>query len=525
MSRYLLFLCCSALLSAPAAYGQDLHIYYDAYADSAYYVVDGKRVAQPAVRKGNNVILHVNNYNNYLYQIKLKSNQQSGSGFAPAQATDIDPSGAGGGNPLELLFGGGNPIGGLPNLMGLSTGSGAGATAAEQQRQASIAAVEQQAAIFRSAADRAKIRAENLSSLESRAKIALEGQKVQAFAAEQIKQLRLNPQLSPAQLKQLSQEYMARIFGETDPKQLDLTKVLERAEAKGEFSELRQAYQAELGRYASDVLVLKSSKAILDALAAEVPTEGNNFARILQSAEDVTVKAEANLEAYEGNAEALVAAEEAVQGMSAEALSELRVDYLVTMENDFSKTFRQSASGDELELQLSFTPVDSVNIGGLSTRNVSPLAVKVYGGLQVNASLGLSFGQFFQTPQSYFVRDSLIRSSDKDAFTPYLTSFVHFYPQGRREASLGGSFGMGIPLGGSGSSLEAITFFLGPSLVLGRNQRIVLSGGLIGGRTEQLANGYAVGDRFELQPDLLLTESVYKLGYFLGLSFNLTGGR
>lgn len=524
MIRILSLFVCFGLLSIPSLFSQDLHVYYDAHADSAYYVLDGKRVAQPAVRKGNNVILHVNNYNNYLYQIKLKSNQQSGASIAPAYSSDFDPSGAAGGSPMELLFGGGNPIGGLPNLMGLSTGSGMGATAAEQQRQASIAAIERQLSTFSSAASRAQARAENLSSLETQAKTAIEGQKVQVFAAAQIKQLRLNPQLSPAQLKQLTQEYMSRVFGETDPKQLDLSKVLKRAEAKGEFSKLKQDYQSEVSRYASDVALLKGSKELMEVLAKDVPEEGNNFARLLQNAEGVVAKAETNLHTYEKNVDTFAEAEKSVQGMSAEELSELRVDYLVTMENDFSKTFRQPASGEQMDLQLTFTPVDSANISGLSTRNVSPIEVKVYGGLQVNASLGLSFGQFFQAPQSYFVRDSLIRSSDKDAFTPFLTSFVHFYPQGRRETSLGGSFGIGIPLGGSGSSLEAITFFLGPSLILGRNQRIVLSGGLIGGRTEQLANGYAVGDRFDLSPDLLRTEAVYRLGYSLGLSFNLTGG-
>jgi hypothetical protein len=523
MPRLTLLLPLLAVLSSPSLLAQDLHIYYDAYADSVAYVQNGKRIYKPAVRKGDNVVLHVNNYNNYLYHVALKT---SNAGLSTARAFPLDGSslGGGGGSPLDLLFGSGSSLGfGMPQLGGLSRGDGAGMTAAEQARQARMAEIQKQAKSFSNALTRVQNSMLEIADIQSKVQMAIEAQQIQSFAAEELQRLRLNPQLSPDQLKALSQEYIARIFGETDPKKIDLGAVLKKTDAKGEFAALKQGYEKEVSNYAQDVALMKNLSAFLSEAVEEVPE--SSLGSFVRDAEKVVATAEGNLETYEENLHELDEKTAAIQGLDAKTLADLRIAYLVTMENDFTKTFRQSAaSGDDLALELVFTPVDSISIPGLATRAVSPIEVKVYGGLQVNASVGLSFGQFFNRPQSYFVRDSVIRSSDQDAFTPFLTSFVHFYPQSRRETSLGGSFGVGIPLGGSGATLESITFFLGPSLVFGRNQRIVLSGGLIGGRVSQLANGYAVGDRFELQPDFLQTELVYRLGYAVGLSFNLIRG-
>ena len=518
----LLLLLLLAVLSSPSLLAQDIHIYYDAYADSVAYVQDGKRVPRPAVRKGDNVVLHVNNYNNYLYHVALKT---PSTRLSQARAFPLDGSSlsAGGGSPLDLLFGSGSPLGGVPDLLGLSRGDGAAITAAGQAHQARMAEIQQQANSFNKALALAQARTEQIAGIQSQVQMVLEAQQIQSFAPEELQRLRLNPQLSPDQLKALSQEYMTRIFGESDPKKIDLGAVLKKTDAKSEFAALKKGYEKEVSSYAQAVAQMKNVSAFLSEAVEEVPE--SNLGRFVRDAERVVSTAEGNLDAYEENLHELDEKSAAIQGLDAKTLADLRIAYLVTMENDFTKTFRQSAaSGDDLALQLVFTPVDSISIPGLATRAVSPIEVKVYGGLQVNASVGLSFGQFFSRPQSFYVRDSVIRSSDQDAFTPFLTSFVHFYPQSRRETSLGGSFGVGIPLGGSGATLESITFFLGPSLVFGRNQRIVLSGGLIGGRVSQLSNGFVVGDRFELQPDFLQTEQVYRLGYAVGLSFNIIGG-
>ena len=69
-----IFLCliyCFGLLYLPA---QDLHIYYDTQTESLKYVSGGTEILQPEVAKGSNVFLHIQNYNNYLYEVEVEAN-------------------------------------------------------------------------------------------------------------------------------------------------------------------------------------------------------------------------------------------------------------------------------------------------------------------------------------------------------------------------------------------------------------------------------------------------------------------
>lgn len=503
-------------------FAQDLHIYFDAFRDSVYYVQNGKSVDRPSVRKGNSVVLHVTNYNNYLYDLAVQS-EESLTTIAEGSTLDLDSLfGSTMGNPGELLFGTGGVMGAIPRLLGLSKGSGAGTTAAEAERQERVAEMEKQVSAFNAAKERLEILDENIAQTQAALQQAMEAQQIQDFVVDELERLRFNPQLEPRQIKKLSQEYMARIFGETDPNQLDLSKVLQKADAGGAFGKLRQDYEKNVQKYDKDVQVLKTTGLVLGDSRFNFPE--SNIDEFRKAAAKTIAVAEENFGAYQGNLKTVADRSADIRSLDVQTLTGLRTGYLVLMENDFSKTHRQAVTSDNLSLQLVLTPVDSTVISGVATKFVAPIELNVYGGLRINASLGLSFGQFFQRPQAYFVRDAVISSNKKDAFTPLLTSFVHFYSQGRGGASLGGSFGAGIPVGGSGG-LESMAFFLGPCLVLGRQERIVLSAGLMGGKVEQLAEGYSVGDRFEPDPTLLKTETVYKLGYFMGLSFNLIGNR
>jgi hypothetical protein len=503
--------------SCQVVVAQDLHIYYNAFTDSTYYLQNGVSLNQPAVRKGGNVILHVENYNNYLFNVKVKSENGSSN---VANGNPIDLNGlkaGGGGSPLGFLFGGGSPLGGMTDLFNISNGPGSGF--AGNDRDLSSNAVATTMSAFNLAVKRADARAEKIEVVQEKVQQMLEAQQIQAFAAQEIKRLRFNPSLSPQQIKQFTQEYISRIFGKVDPKQIDLPTVIERSNAQAGFSALTSEYEANVSKYGEEVTQMNRMLLQFDLLE---DSQSEKLMSLKEEANQVVAAATDNLSSYQENVQSLETKVASIQSLDTQALTDLRMDYLVTMENDFSKTFRYPVSSDELNLQLTFTPIDSVDIPNLTSRTVPPIAVKVFGGMQINASVGLSFGQFFDRPETFYVRDSTIRSSEQDAFSPILTSFVHFYPQSRKETSVGGSFGVGIPLGGSsGGSLDAITFFLGPSLILGRQQRFVLSAGLIGGKVDQLANGYQVGDHFDFQPDILQTEAVYKLGYAVGLSFNL----
>jgi hypothetical protein len=62
---------------------------------------------------------------------------------------------------------------------------------------------------------------------------------------------------------------------------------------------------------------------------------------------------------------------------------------------------------------------------------------------------------------------------------------------------------------------------VGPSVIIGKSNRIILSGGIMTGQAERLSQGYRVGDSFVSEVDLVPTKDQYEFGYFLGLSYNL----
>ncbi len=508
-------------LAAQLLSAQDLHIYYDAYSDSVYYLLGGKPVDRPIVRKGNQVFMHVHNYNNYLYRAEVKTDRRES---ALAQGSSLSPlskllSKGGGGNIAGLFFGATDAGGEIPDLDledQLNRGGFGIDKAAMKKLVEEMQTLETQ---FTETQDELETLDKDMVKIQKKVQNALETQQIQAFAAEEIQRLRYDPRLSPAQIKKLTAEYMTRIFDDTDPQQLDLSKVLEKANAAELLNTQKAEYDKKLAEYDEKVEVLKTTYGALQD--ARFNFENSNVGAFRGAAKKLVASSEKNKEIHRTNIGRVEGKMGEIASLDAQTLTQLRTDYLITMENDFSKTIREAASGDKMSLQVLLTPaVDS----GAAIRELAPIEVAVYGGFQVNASVGLSFGQFFTRPLEYFVRDSTIQSSKLDAFTPYLSSYFHFYSQSRGAVSAGGSFGVGIPLG-NGAGFESLAFFLGPSLMFGRNDRIVLSAGIMGGKTRQLAGGYSVGDTFEADADLLKTESRYNLGYFVGLSFNLLGGK
>ncbi|MCC7245851.1 MAG: hypothetical protein IT269_09240, partial [Saprospiraceae bacterium] len=241
----------------------------------------------------------------------------------------------------------------------------------------------------------------------------------------------------------------------------------------------------------------------------------------------VTLKAEAftaavllRLSASQNKSDEINQQLQTVESLDPQTLAALRTTYLEISNNRFNKTWTQTATGEKINLNITLTPIDSLRNKGAQIK-ATPLEVAVYGGIRVKAGVGLAFAQYFNRPQQYFVRDSILQSNNKDAFSPTITSFVHFYAPSRRAVSLAGSFGVGFPIGG-GESLQSVSFFLGPSLVFGKNERIILSGGLVGGKVDRLSQGYKTGDVYYSDANQAPTESVYELGYFLGFSFSLS---
>lgn len=146
--------------------------------------------------------------------------------------------------------------------------------------------------------------------------------------------------------------------------------------------------------------------------------------------------------------------------------------------------------------------------------------IPVSGTWKVTGGIGISFGALKDPRFEYTVRDNKIVGQELDQFIPIVTSFAHFYKQSPGNVNIGGSFGVGLPILG-GSDIQAASFFLGPTVILGESSRFLLSGGLMGAKAKRLANGFQVGDSFDSFSEALPTINRYELGYFIGLSFSI----
>ena len=516
-----------ALFLVETLCSQELHIHYNVYRDSVYYVQNGKTTHKPLVRKGSEVLLHVENYNNYLYDVTVDVNNEkiqvaSGGGISNI----LGQLGGGlGGSPLSFLFKGGDQLLGafkfFPSLSGKSLTEGSGFVKTEEEKaiQEKVARLKKLEVEFNSAKDNLFALDNELKTIQEQAQQRLTAQRLQAFAVEEIKSIRYNPRLEPSQIKKLSGEYMDRIFQEKDPNKIDLDQVLKIADAQAELPKFIQEYQNKSEKYAATAN--NCERLMVEFKQFDFPE--SNLEEFRTKAISFVAAAKTKTSSHRENADMLKETLPKITTLDPKSVAELRTTYLELANNSFSKTYRQTASGEKLQMKIKLSPAGTPQPPNAKPIELAPVEVDVFGGMRVRASVGLNFGAFFDRPQAFFVRDSTLQSNEKDAFVPVMTSFVHFYSPSPRALSVAGSFGVGFPLGG-GENLQSISFFLGPSFLFGKSERIVLNAGLMGGKTEKLSQGYQLGDRYVSDANLAPTTAVYALGYYVGVSFNLSGG-
>lgn len=510
-------------LCAMTLYAQPVHIHYNVFRDSVYYLKNGKPLRSPVVRKGEDIVVHVENYNNYLYSVALEV-EEDVIPVANNNPSLMMRTLGGSANPLNMLFQGGDQMMGafkfFPSLTGedLSEGSGFIKNEEERIRQEKVAQLRKLEADFSRSKDQLFALESEMKTLQEQIMNKVAAQRLQIFAVQEVNHIRYNPHLEPAQIKHMTGEYMEKIFQEKDPKKIDLNQVLKIADAQTELPKAIEEYRRKSERYATGTD--HCARLMQEFKKFDFPESNLD---VFRTTADAFVGAAATRsEVLEENARMLESKIPEIRTLDPQLLAELRTAYLELNSNSFSKTYRQNATGEKMKMKVVLSPIDSLQRHGLKSLEMPPVSVEVSGGLRVRASVGLNFGQFFRRPQSYFIRDSVLRSNDKDAFVPLVTSFVHFYSPGSRSVSVAGSFGVGFPLGG-GESLQSVSFFLGPSLMFGKSERIVLNAGIMGGKTERLSQGYQVGDTYFSDANEAPVSAVYELGYYLGVSFNLSG--
>ena len=148
----------------------------------------------------------------------------------------------------------------------------------------------------------------------------------------------------------------------------------------------------------------------------------------------------------------------------------------------------------------------------IKTRNIE---IPTKGGLRINSSAGVSFLRFFNGHSSYSNDNGIVREIQGDAFRPALTTMFHFYNQTYRPVTVGGSFGVSVPVEGE----KAFIYMLGTSFIFGKGQRVILNAGAFGGKIERLS-GVNKGDAIPVGA-VVPTKAVFDFGAYIGITLNI----
>lgn len=487
---------------------QDVHIYYDVFKDSITYQVNGQVVERPLLKKGNQLILHVQNYNDYIYKLKVDTKDTNYTiGNAGMEGSLMSGGNTGVLSQLKGMLGTGTP---LENMIdnsetGIRDGFGTESTAVMTSQMRDYQSQ------FQTAMSELTTLEKEVRDIDQDIEADVQGYEFNSFMQKEAISLRNNVDLPPNKIKELTMEYVEQILDLDKRKKFDLKDLFERQNLQADLKSKVEEYETEVGKMDRKLKEVQLLRATM--LALEYP-------------EVEKAKISLNVEAVEAKTKTLNVKVDTLKkqipklsNWNIKELASIRYLYEEMKEHQFEKTIILTPETDMSDLTITLIPTDSAKAKNLVERKLNPIKIQTYGGLKVNASVGISFASYFERPQNYLVRDGIIIGDDLDAFSPVITSFVHFYGEGKKQTTVGGTFGFGVSLGGENSGLQ--NYFLGPSLIMGKSQRVVLTTGVMGGQVNRISSGYNVGDA--LEGETVPTRSGYELGAFFGVSFNIGG--
>lgn len=496
-------------------FAQDLHIYYDAETSMIKYIYDGEEIKRPKVKKDGNIFLHVQNYNNYIYSLEVNTNNQvlqipPGSGIGGIVSLP-------GGSGSFTGFGGSGAGDGYIDIDGGGDdGDGFGFAGSENS---DFALFQELNLEYTSILNDMVKHEKALSQVNDEVNKIGEVREFRSFGLSEIQKIKWNPNFSPDQVKRMSYEILNKTLEIKDTAQLTLDYVIKKGDDRSQLLNSLNELEKNKAAYETDIYNL----GVLSEKLEDVNLDFEEFVTMKNKVTEISEDAISVQKTIISQESAINEMVKSAGKNEMQKMTSIWYEYEAMNTNDFSYTYRTDATGDRTVLGIKFTAKDSLgNILPINKKELAPIKVPVYGGMKINVSVGISFARYFNQPQSYFLRDTVILSEDVDEFLPIITSFFHFYPQSAGNVSIGGNFGIGIPITSSENG-QSLSFFLGPSFIFGKGQRIVLSTGVMGGRVQQLSQGLVVGD--VLPPfSAVPTNGSYQLGYFLGVSFNIAGG-
>lgn len=496
-------------------FAQDLHIYYDVHHDSMWYVKNGKAVEELSVKKGKKVYFHLVEFNNYIYVSEFDALQHAlppagmgidssrFQGFVPGLLSGFFPDGK---QPFLNIPVFGSLMGAVSGLQGNGNARGDREEILKFKKLLEDIEVIQQA--LNAQVDELNKRQKALTILKGN--------------AEFVETICKSSSMAPSLIKQMSMDYFEEALMLEKGKKFELkdvdelfAKLTETTLLKQQTHERLLGYQQKVQELTKYITVLKSTDHGIDELYPLIKQYETNLPQLTDDMSRFEISLSKNF---------ITVSDEAYSGLSS-SIRNFYIKYIELLNNDFSFTHSAKTESRYLLYKLRLFRKDSFqNTSGIEDEWVPiktlSLLVETYGEFSLGSSMGINVGKHGTTPQRYFVKNNVINAEADDEYAPLLSSFINVTYSVSPTFSPSLSFGVGMPLKSS-ENTESLTFFVGPSMTLGRNKTVMLTGGFMFSKINQLSNGLAVGQAIQIGEGVLPTQKRYDTGYYFGIAYTL----
>ena len=503
-----------ALVISTTLVGQNtsgLVLEYNLYTDEVVYTKNNIVIPTPYVEVNENIKVVIKEFNPYIQRATInidKINYNQSSNEFAAQSM-------GGGSSMDGIAGllGGFSMGGdVGNVFGDIPGS----------RGVSSQEMMQLKAEFTNLTAELENVESKLNSAHHKIKLFQKVEKSKTLALTDITALKTNENIRPSRIKELITEEINYAFAKADNEEIDINDLVDEMEKEKDFKESLTTYAQAKDEYQQISKKWSSFLFGLKLLSGDngdlEDTQDLQLEFIQNSSDSIVDVINDNVRKFD-KLQIDTLADFYDEDQNNQSMAQLRQVYEEMQGNNFSYSFAPiQAEGDEVTIEISVSKKNE--IGSYDSYKTLIQTVQVSGGWKISGGVGLCFGGFKNPTFKYSVSDGVIIGDRQDAFIPIVASFAHFYKNTYKSFNLGGSFGIGLPILG-GNSITSASFFLGPTAIVGKKQRFLLTTGLMGAKADRLSDLYKVGDSFDNPAELLPINQRYELGFFIGISFNV----
>jgi hypothetical protein len=320
------------------------------------------------------------------------------------------------------------------------------------------------------------------------------------FTNEELAKLMHNPHLSHAEIKNRAEVLTKEVF--EGP--IELSNVISKSSEK---AKVINRYNTAYSNFQAGNEALKYT---MDAVKPKLKSDDTRF-----ELDSYSRKVDQRQKSIEDNYKSF---ETTIGTLSAD---EIRRKMMAIYESydkistaDFNYEYSFLTDRDVTQLVMRFGLAGNDTIGTIKTR---VLNVPTHGGLRINSSAGMSFATFMNGQNSYLNNSGVVEEVKGDLFSPAISTMFHFYRQSYRPFTIGGSFGLSVPIEGQ----KDFIYMTGASIIIGKSQRVIFNIGGLGGKVERLTDGLKAGDALISEYSEVPTKRVFDFGLYAGVTFNV----